>query len=62
MLLQIDSVEHAGVLLADPDTQPKWERSILIEGERIKAVSDGFACHRSNLPSIKRAEAVMGHI
>ena len=42
MLLQIDSVEHAGVLLADPDTQPRWEQSILIEGERIKAVSDGF--------------------
>src|ERR1700739_494313 len=35
-------VIHAGVLLADPDTQPKWEQSILIEGERIKAVSDGF--------------------
>jgi imidazolonepropionase-like amidohydrolase len=29
-------------LLADPDTQPKSEQSILIEGERIKAVSGGF--------------------
>ena len=35
-------VIHAGVLLADPDIQPKSEQSILIEGERIKAVSDGF--------------------
>src|ERR1700739_4345512 len=35
-------VIHAGVLLADPDTQPKSEQSILIEGERIQAVSDGF--------------------
>jgi imidazolonepropionase-like amidohydrolase len=29
-------------LLADPDTQPKSEQSILIEGERIAAVSAGF--------------------
>jgi len=29
-------------LLADPDIHPKSEQSILIEGERIKAVSDGF--------------------
>src|SRR5271170_2975638 len=35
-------VIHAGFLLADPDTQPKSEQSILIEGERIKAVSSGF--------------------
>jgi imidazolonepropionase-like amidohydrolase len=35
-------VIHAGLLLADPDIQPKPEQSILIEGERIKAVSDGF--------------------
>jgi hypothetical protein len=35
-------VIHAGFLLADPDTQPKSEQSILIEGERIKAVSGGF--------------------
>jgi imidazolonepropionase-like amidohydrolase len=35
-------VIHAGFLLADPDIQPKSEQSILIEGERIKAVSDGF--------------------
>src|SRR5260370_32482969 len=33
---------HAGFLLADPDVQPKSEQSILIEGERVKAVSDGF--------------------
>ena len=35
-------VIHAGFLLADPDTQAKSEQSILIEGERIKAVSGGF--------------------
>src|ERR1700738_3007666 len=35
-------VIHAGFLLTDPDIQPKSEQSILIEGERIKAVSDGF--------------------
>src|SRR5580704_13849043 len=35
-------VIHAGVLLADPDIQPKSEQSILIEDERIKAVSGGF--------------------
>src|SRR6516165_7292169 len=35
-------VIHAGLLLADPDIQPKSEQSILIEGERIKAVSGGF--------------------
>src|SRR5215471_7506103 len=35
-------VIHAGVLLVDPDVQPKSQQSILIEGERIKAVSDGF--------------------
>ena len=35
-------VIHAGFLLADPDIHPKSEQSILIEGERIKAVSDGF--------------------
>jgi imidazolonepropionase-like amidohydrolase len=35
-------VIHAGFLLADPDIQPKSEQSILIEGERIKTVSDGF--------------------
>ena len=35
-------VIHAGLLLADPDIPPKSEQSILIEGERIKAVSDGF--------------------
>ena len=35
-------VIHAGFLLADPDIQPKSDQSILIEGERIKAVSDGF--------------------
>jgi len=29
-------------LLADPDIEPKSEQSILIEGERIKAVSSGF--------------------
>ena len=35
-------VIHAGFLLTDPDIQPKSEQSILIEGEQIKAVSDGF--------------------
>ena len=35
-------VIHAGFLLADPDIQPKSDQSILIEGERIKAVSGGF--------------------
>jgi imidazolonepropionase-like amidohydrolase len=35
-------VIHAGILLADPDIQPKSGQSILIEGERIEAVSDGF--------------------
>ena len=35
-------VIHAGLLLADPDIQSKSEQSILIEVERIKAVSDGF--------------------
>jgi imidazolonepropionase-like amidohydrolase len=35
-------VIHAGFLLADPDLKPKSEQSILIEGERIKAVSGGF--------------------
>src|ERR1700719_2604399 len=35
-------VIHAGFLLADPDIQPKSDQSNLIEGERIKAVSDGF--------------------
>src|SRR5215831_18611131 len=35
-------VIHAGFLLADPDAQPKPQQSILIEGERIKAVTDGF--------------------
>src|SRR5260221_4383626 len=35
-------VIHAGFLLADPDIQPKSGQSILIEGERIKAVSSGF--------------------
>jgi hypothetical protein len=35
-------VIHAGFLLADPDIEPKSEQSILIEGERIKAVSGGF--------------------
>jgi len=35
-------VIHAGFLLADPDIEPKSEQSILIEGERIKAVSSGF--------------------
>ena len=35
-------VIHAGFLLADPDIKPKSEQSILVEGERIKAVSDGF--------------------
>jgi imidazolonepropionase-like amidohydrolase len=35
-------VIHAGVLLADPDTQPKSEQSIFIEGEWIKEVSGGF--------------------
>ena len=35
-------VIHAGVLLVDPDVQPKSQQSILIEGERIKTVSDGF--------------------
>jgi imidazolonepropionase-like amidohydrolase len=35
-------VIHAGFLLADPDIQPKSKQSILIEGERIKAVSDDF--------------------
>jgi len=35
-------VIHAGFLLADPDVEPKSEQSILIEGERIKAVSGGF--------------------
>ena len=35
-------VIHAGLLLADPDTQPKSEQSILIEGEKIRAVSGGF--------------------
>ena len=35
-------VIHAGFLLADPDTQPKSAQSILIEGERITAVSGGF--------------------
>jgi imidazolonepropionase-like amidohydrolase len=35
-------VIHAGFLLADADAQPKPQQSILIEGERIKAVSDGF--------------------
>jgi imidazolonepropionase-like amidohydrolase len=36
------TVIHAGVLLSDPDMPPKSEQSILIDGERIKAVSDGF--------------------
>jgi len=35
-------VIHAGFLLTDPDIEPKSEQSILIEGERIKAVSSGF--------------------
>ena len=35
-------VIQAGSLLSDPDLPPKSEQSILIEGERIKAVSDGF--------------------
>jgi imidazolonepropionase-like amidohydrolase len=35
-------VIHAGCLLADPDLPPKSEQSVLIEGERIKAVSGGF--------------------
>jgi imidazolonepropionase-like amidohydrolase len=35
-------VIHAGSLLADPDTQPKSGQSILVEGERITAVSGGF--------------------
>ena len=35
-------VVHAGVLLADPDIEPKSGQSILIEGERIKEVSGGF--------------------
>src|SRR5215469_16049846 len=35
-------VIHAGFLLTDPDIQPKSEQTILIEGERIKAVSGGF--------------------
>jgi imidazolonepropionase-like amidohydrolase len=35
-------VIHAGILLADPDLPPKSEQSILIEGERIKAVAKGF--------------------
>jgi imidazolonepropionase-like amidohydrolase len=35
-------VIHAGILLADPGIQPKSKQSVLIEGERIKAVSDGF--------------------
>src|SRR6516164_8353593 len=35
-------VIHAGFLLADPDIEPKSEQSILIEGERIAAVSGGF--------------------
>src|SRR5438309_456683 len=35
-------VIHAGFLLADPDTLPKSEQSILIEGERITGVSGGF--------------------
>jgi imidazolonepropionase-like amidohydrolase len=35
-------VIHAGFLLADPDAPPKPLQSILVEGERIKAVSDGF--------------------
>jgi len=33
---------HAGFLLADPDAQPEPQQSILIDGERIKAVLDGF--------------------
>ena len=37
-----DKVIQAGSLLSDPDLPPKSEQSILIEGERIKAVSDGF--------------------
>src|SRR5262252_11204582 len=35
-------VVHAGVLLADPDTEPNSGQSILIEGERIKEVLGGF--------------------
>src|SRR5215831_18366267 len=35
-------VIHAGFLLADPDAQPEPQQSILIDGERIKAVLDGF--------------------
>jgi len=35
-------VVHAGFLLTDPDIEPKSEQSILIEGERIKAVLGGF--------------------
>ena len=35
-------VIHAGFLLADPDIEPKSEQSVLIKGERIKAVSGGF--------------------
>jgi imidazolonepropionase-like amidohydrolase len=33
---------HAGFLLTDPDIPPKSKQSILIEGERIAAVCDGF--------------------
>ena len=29
-------------MLADPDIESKLEQSVLIEGERIKAVSGGF--------------------
>jgi imidazolonepropionase-like amidohydrolase len=35
-------VIHAGTLLADADAAPKSKQSVLVEGERIKAVSDGF--------------------
>lgn len=35
-------VIHAGTLLADAGAAPKAKQSVLIEGERIKAVAEGF--------------------
>lgn len=34
---------HAGMLLADASLAPKRHQSVLIDGDKIKAVSDGFA-------------------
>ena len=36
------TVIHAGWLLAVPGEQPEREQSIIIRGERIEAVEDGY--------------------